>query len=428
MKIDPMPRSPILVLHYNELWLKGCNRPFFVGRLRNHVERTLEDLDVSLSKHVDSRIVIRAADDEVARVAVARLQRVPGIQYIASGYETEPTETAILDLGAELMRRRGYDSFAVRARRSVKNLPFRSGEIERKLGARVLDEARADDRKIHVDLKHPDTTCFVEATPDGAFVYSDKEPGVGGLPTNTAGRLGCLLSGGLDSPVAAYKILRRGVRLNFIHFHGAPARPGEESPPIAREIVKILTPYQGLSRLFLVPFDDVQREILVSAPDEFRLLLYRRFMFRIAERIARPNRCRGLVTGDSIAQVASQTLANLEAVSSVTEMPVYRPLCGDDKHEIMTLARKIGTYAVSTEPFADCCPMYMPRNPRVFSHIEELDEAESRLDIPGLVETGLSQVRREVYEYRTGDVRLRSVKDYYGRTAERAAQEEAVAG
>ena len=182
--------------------------------------------------------------------------------------------------------------------------------------------------------------------------------------------------------------------------------------PIPRQIVRRLTPYQGLSRLFLVDFDPIQRHIVANAPDEFRLLLYRRFMLRISEKLARGHRCHGTITGDSIAQVASQTLANIEGVNSVAKMPVYRPLCGDDKQEITAIARKIGTYETSIEPFTDCCPLYMPRNPRLFASIDELDAVEAQLEADHLVRLATTSLLREVYEYRMGKVERKSVKQY----------------
>ena len=420
-----MQRSPILVLHYNELWLKGCNKPFFLRQLRKAVERTLEGLPLAFSTHVDSRMVIEAESEEAAQAAAERLTRTPGIQYIGRGFRTDVDLESIVALGAELMRGGAYESFRVRARRSSKQLSLRSAEVERTLGARILDEARAAARTPRVDLKNAEKTCWVEATPLGAYVYTAKIPGLGGLPTNTAGRLLCLLSGGIDSAVAAFKMMRRGIRVDFIHFYGAPARPGEDSPPIARDIVRRLTPYQGLSRLYLVPFDSLQRQIVLHAPDEFRLLLYRRLMLRIAERLARGSKCRGTITGDSVAQVASQTLRNIESVNAVATMPVFRPLCGDDKLEIVEIARKIGTFEISSEPFTDCCPLYMPRNPRVASRIHELDEAESALDIPAMSDQAVGSLLREVYEYRRGEVRLKSVKQYVPTSK---VEQEALAG
>jgi thiamine biosynthesis protein ThiI len=403
---------PLLVLHYSELWLKGCNKPFFISKLKTSIEETLEGLPVSSEGHLNERMVVSAETPEAARKAAERLQRVPGIEFIGVGVGIPPTFDGIVAAGLELMRDKEFRTYRVRAKRASKQLPFRSAEIERKLGALIGEQARAQGRDVRVDLVDAEATCFVQATAREAVIFTDRLRGLGGLPTGTAGRLMCLLSGGIDSAVAAYKIMRRGVRVNFVHFYGAPARPGEESSPIAREIVRQLTPYQGLSRLFLIDFDPIQRHIVANAPDEFRLLLYRRLMLRIAEKVARGNRCYGTITGDSIAQVASQTLANIEGVNSVARMPVYRPLCGDDKQEITEIARKIGTYETSIEPFTDCCPLYMPRNPRIFASIDELDAAESALDADGLIRKATTSLVREIYEYRNGGVRQKSVKQY----------------
>jgi len=407
-----MSSAPVLVLHYNELWLKGCNRPQFLRQLELHVRAVLEDLPVKLKRHADRSMILETQDAESAGEAVKRLACVPGLAYIGRGRRTEPEWDSILALGVEITMEQPDGAFAVRARRSAQKLPFTSTQIERELGARILEESRKAGRNFRVRLKEPDLTCRVEATPAAAYVYAERIEGVGGLPTNTAGRLMCLLSGGIDSPVAAYKMLRRGVRVSFIHFHGAPAQAGEESEPIARELVKQLTKYQGLSRLFLVPFDAIQREIVAHAPDEFRLLIYRRMMLRIAERCGRSNRCHGMITGDSIAQVASQTLQNVAAVDAAAGQPVYRPLAGDDKQEIMDLARKIGTYRLSTQPHTDCCPAYLPRNPRTHSSVEELDAAEANLDLDRLSDMAIGSMTRETYEYQAGRVRLKASKQY----------------
>ncbi|MDA0205940.1 MAG: tRNA 4-thiouridine(8) synthase ThiI [Acidobacteria bacterium] len=403
---------PLLVLHYSELWLKGCNKPFFISKLKTSIEQTLEGLPVRLEGHVNERMVVSAQTPEAAQEAAARLQRVPGIEFIGVGVGIPPTLERILAAGLESMRGKDFHSYRVRAKRASKQLPFRSLEVERQLGALIGEQARAEGRDVRVDLSNAEATCFVQATATEAVVFTDKLRGLGGLPTGTAGRLMCLLSGGIDSAVAAYKIMRRGVRVNFVHFYGAAARPGEESPPIAREVVRQLTPYQGLSRLFLVDFDPIQRHIVANAPDEFRLLLYRRFMLRISEKLARGHRCHGTITGDSIAQVASQTIANIEGVNSVAKMPVYRPLCGDDKQEITAIARKIGTYETSIEPFTDCCPLYMPRNPRLFASIDELDAVEAQLEADHMIRQATMSLLREVYEYRMGKVERKSVKQY----------------
>jgi thiamine biosynthesis protein ThiI len=395
---------PVLILHYHEIWLKGCNRNFFVSKLRQSARQALEGLNVSNVRHEEDRMMADAATDEDALQAVERLGRLPGVAYLAVAVECAPTIEAIVATGTALLAGRRYGSFRVRCKRAQRSLPFRSKEIEQQLGAAIREQAIAEGQSGRVDLTNAEVTCYVEATPLRALLYSEKLPGVGGLPTGTAGRLTCLLSGGYDSAVAAYKMIKRGARLSFVHFYGAAARPGEDSPPIARELVKVLTRYQGRSRLLLIPFADIQREVMLTAPESFRILIYRRLMLRIAQRIAFRGRAQGLVTGDSLAQVASQTLKNMRAVGSVAELPLYRPLIGDDKQEILDLARRIGTYDISSEPFTDCCPIYLPRNPEILSSVNDLDAAESRLDIPALVDRGVRGRIKEVYELRGGEV------------------------
>jgi thiamine biosynthesis protein ThiI len=395
---------PALILHYHEIWLKGCNRAFFVQKLKDAVKNTLAGLPVLRTEHENNRMVVTVATDDAAEQAAGRLRQVPGIAYLAVARETAPALDAIVALGTEVIFRQPFLTFAVRARRSEKSFPFRSADIERKLGSRINEQAALAGRPVKVDLRNPEAICFVEVTPGRALIYSEKIPGVGGLPTGTAGKLICLLSGGFDSAVAAYKMIKRGVRLTFVHFYGAAARAGEDSPPVARDLVRVLTRYQGRSRLYLVPFTDVQRAVVTGAPDPYRILIYRRMMLRIAEKIARRHHAHGLVTGDSVAQVASQTLQNLEAVGAAAQLPLYRPLIGDDKQEILDLAKKIGTYEISSEPFTDCCPMFLPKSPKIFSTRAELDAAEMALPVEELVRGAVRQSQREIYEYRDGEV------------------------
>jgi thiamine biosynthesis protein ThiI len=214
----------------------------------------------------------------------------------------------------------------------------------------------------------------------------------------------CLLSGGFDSAVAAYKMMRRGAHVNFVHFWGGGALPGESSVHVARALVERLVPYQFTARLYLVPFEPVQREIVRGAPEQYRLLLYRRMMLRIAERIARRNHAQAIIAGDSLGQVASQTLQNMVAVGAASPMPVFRPLAGDDKQEILTLARRIGTFEVSEEPFHDCCPLFMPRSPALYASASDLEEAETGLNVMEMTKQALETSVLERYSYAGGRV------------------------
>jgi thiamine biosynthesis protein ThiI len=253
-----------------------------------------------------------------------------------------------------------------------------------------------------VDLSEPDITCRVEITPGPALVYARKIPGAGGLPTNTGGRMLCLLSGGYDSAVAAYLMMKRGAHLSFAHFYGTGARPGESSIHVARELARRLTLYQLGVKLWRIPFEPIQREIVRYAPESYRILLYRRMMMRIAAVLARRDNALALVTGDSLGQVASQTLQNMVAVGEATLMPAFRPLAGTDKLEILALARKIGTYDISSEPFHDCCPVFMPRTPELYATPKSVAHAEANLDLAALVQQGVESATLERFRYANG--------------------------
>jgi thiamine biosynthesis protein ThiI len=295
-------------------------------------------------------------------------------------------------------------NFAVRVKMADSGYGMNSMELEVELGRIVLEHLRANDASVRVKLNNPEVTCQVEVVPGKAMIYARRVEGPGGLPAVTSGRLVALLSGGFDSSVAAYKMMRRGSHVTFAHFFGTPAPARNSSTGVAEELVRTLTPYQFTSRLYRIPFDAVQRQIVAGAHESYRVLLYRRMMSRIAREIARGERALGLITGDSVSQVASQTLHNLMAVDQGIDLPVYRPLAGDDKAEILRLARQIGTYNISCEPFEDCCPRFMPRSPAIFARPKELDEAESRMDIDALLHLGLDGATCIDYKFERGEI------------------------
>jgi tRNA uracil 4-sulfurtransferase len=393
-----------IVVHYHELWLKGRNRGFFLRRLLDALEWSVEGLPVERIDRPGDRVLIWLGDGADARQALDRLRCVFGVAYFALARPVERDIDAICHACWEEMQDQEFATFAVRAKRSDKSFPCRSSEIERAAGAFLLAKLREAGRSARVKLTEPDLICRVEISPGPALVYGRKIPGTGGLPAKTAGKMVCLLSGGFDSAVAAYKIMKRGAHLGFVHFHGGGALPGESSTHVARELVRRLTPYQRTAFLHMVPFEPIQREIVRMAPESVRVLLYRRMMLRIAAAIARRGRALALVTGDSLGQVASQTLENMIAVDRAAGLPVFRPLVGDDKQEIIALARRIGTYEISAEPFHDCCPVFLPRSPALRANADELDRAENRLDVPGLVRLGLETVTLEKYRWRAGQV------------------------
>ncbi len=388
---------PLLVLHYHEMWLKGGNRAFFLKKFEESIRLHLGGLGEVRLKHEDARMLVELETAGALEEAARRLPRVFGLAYYSVAEEAARDLDQVARLAWQQMAPQSFRTFAVRARRADKTLPFQSAEAERHIGASLLQAARAAGREISVNLTRPDLTCYVEFTSSRALVYSAKLPGPGGMAANTAGKVVTLLSGGYDSAVAAYLMMKRGARVIFVHFHGVAAQPGESSEPIAREIAQTLAVYQGAARLYLVPFGELQREIVLGAPESSRILLYRRLMLRIAEKFAYKQHALGLVTGDSLGQVASQTLQNLRAVGAAARLPLYRPLVGMDKQEILDLARRIGTYETSSERFTDCCPAYLPRHPVLFATPEEMEQAEQKLDIPSMVRRGVAGAVAEAY-------------------------------
>ena len=381
------------VVHYQEIALKGKNRPWFLKRLVRNLRRAVADLDVTEIKTVMGRIeVVLGPTAEPAAVG-ERIRTVFGVaNYSYAGrapQDLDAIAAAILqDLGD-----RTCASFRVSARRADKRFPMLSPEIEREIGGRI-HEARG----WKVDLTHPELTIHIQMLTRDAFYYFGKERGSGGLPTGTAGRVTCLLSGGIDSPVAAWRMMKRGCDVTFVHFHSYPilSRASQEK---ARQLVELLTRYQQKSRLYLVPFGDIQQQVLLTVPGPMRVVVYRRLMLKIAERIARSRRAQALITGDAVGQVASQTLENLAVVGHVATLPLFRPLIGMDKEEIVDDARRLGTYPVSIIPDQDCCTLFTPRNPQTKSRLHEIERAEALLHIDELVEKAVAEAEVVDFEF-----------------------------
>src|SRR5579863_7930845 len=396
--------NPVIVVHYHELWLKGGNRRFFLGKLFTALRKSLEGLPIERIEQPGDRFLVRLGAGAPVEEAIQRVERVLGIAFYAVARPVERNMDALCDAAGDEIEPLRFSSFAVRAKRSDKSFPHNAMQIESAVGRYLLDKLRADGREIRVQLREPDLTCRVEVTPGPLLVYARKIPGAGGLPANTAGRITCLLSGGYDSAVAAYHLMKRGAHLSFVHFYGTGARPGESSLHVASSLVRQLVRYQFHAKLWRVPLEGIQREIVRYAPETYRVLLYRRMMLRISEVLARRDASLALVTGDSLGQVASQTLRNLVAVEAATRMPVFRPLVGTDKLDILATAQKIGTYEISSEPFHDCCPIFMPWMPALYASPRALEEAEANLDVAALVAQGVRGASLLRMRYVNGEV------------------------
>jgi thiamine biosynthesis protein ThiI len=382
-----------IVIHYQEIALKGKNRPWFLARLVRNIRQAVSDLDVTSVRALMGRIEVVVGPGASRGEVAGRIRHVFGI---ANFSHATPSVPDIEVLSAAILRDLGdrdCRSFRVSARRADKRFPLTSPQIEREVGGRIKEA-----RGWKVDLDNPELVVHVEMLTNAAFFFFDKERGAGGLPTGTAGRVVCLLSGGIDSPVAAHRMMKRGCVVTFVHFHSYPilSRASQEK---ARGLVRLLTTWQQRSRLYLVAFGDIQQQVVLSVPGPMRVVVYRRLMLRIAERIARMRGAQALVTGDVVGQVASQTLENLAVVGSVASLPLFRPLIGMDKDEITAEAQRIGSYPISIIEDQDCCTLFTPRNPQTRSRLPDIERAELSLPIDELVERAVGDAVVEEFEF-----------------------------
>ena len=394
---------PCVVAHYHEVGLKGRNRPFFLNTLEQNLRRATAGLGVKKVERASGRILLWLEPDAPWAPLRARIARVYGVVNFARGYAAQPAlDVLIQGVLARLPEAGAFATFAVRARRAFKELPLSSREIAVKLGAAVQGASGAG-----VNLSAPEMTLYVEVLPQFALFFFGKERGPGGLPVGCSAPVTVLLSGGIDSPVAACRMLKRGSRAVLVHFHSFPYlnRASQEK---ARELARIISGYQGDTVLYLVPLGEIQRRIVVACPASYRVVLYRRFMVRIAEELGKRHGAQALVTGDSLGQVASQTIENLTAVEDAAGQLMLRPLIGMDKQEIADEAERIGTYATSIQPDQDCCALFVPSNPSIHTGLQGIRKAESVLDVESLVQQGIAEA--EVVAYRHNDVRTLPAK------------------
>ncbi|MEV4257401.1 tRNA uracil 4-sulfurtransferase ThiI [Spirillospora sp. NPDC049652] len=391
---SPVDGEPCALLKLGEVVLKGKNRELFEKRLADNVRtavRPIAKVDV-IRRH--GVFIVRTKDAHVELVdrLVQRISDVMGIVWVHRawrvGKDVESVERAALELMAG---REG--SFAVRSKRRDKRFPLTSTELDRQVGGKINDVYGNP-----VKLKNPDITVSIEIDRDEAFVFSGGVPGAGGLPVGMSGRALVLMSGGIDSPVAAYRMMRRGLRVDYLHFSGMPFT-GPESIYKAYALVRELDKYQGGSRLFVVPFGKAQQQIKSSGADRLAVIAQRRLMLRTGELLAHRMRGAALITGDALGQVSSQTLANITALDDAVELPILRPLVGMDKTEIMDQARRIRTLSISELPDEDCCTMLAPRRAETRAKIDDLRQIEKRLDVEELAEQLVDSVQehRPVY-------------------------------
>ena len=382
----------LYLIHYHEVGLKGRNRGRFENQLIRNIQRSLKGVPIGPVRRISGRLLLGLAPDTPDGVVRDCLVGVFGIANFSRAFRVPNQIEALREAAWAIAQKARFDSFKLVTRRSDKSFPMNSDEINRDVGAHVQKLSQAT-----VKMDAPDLTCYLEVTRDGTFVYGEKISGPGGLPVGANERAVSLLSSGIDSPVASYKIMKRGVTLSFVHFHSQPYT-NRNSQRNTEELVQILTRYQYKSRLFVVPFVDIQRHIMEFGMESYRVVLYRRSMLRIAEAIARQEGAQALVTGDNVGQVASQTLANMRAIEEVTLLPVLRPLAGDNKEEIIIQARAIGTYETSIEPYEDCCTVFVPKHPETRADLEKVHACEEKMELDSLIETTLKATEVKQFE------------------------------
>jgi thiamine biosynthesis protein ThiI len=382
-----------VIAHYQEIALKGKNRPWFLNRLVRNLRFALSDLDVPEVRTPMGRLEIVLGSEAAWPEVRDRLGRMFGLANFSLARRVALDLDTIADALVKDLPAGPVESFRMAVRRADKRFPIPSPDVERVLGRRVQDA-----RGWKVNLSEPALRIGVELLPKEAYYYFGKLPGPGGLPMGSAGRVAALLSGGIDSPVAAWRMMRRGCGTTLIHFHSYPflSRTSQDK---ARELARLLTRYQFRSHLYLVPFGELQRQITLSVPGPLRVVIYRRMMLRIAERIARLRGAHALVTGEVIGQVASQTIENLTAIDAAATLPVFRPLIGMDKEEITAQAQKLGTYQTSIVPDEDCCTLFTPRHPVTSARRDEIATVEQRLPLAEMVAAAAGATVLERFQF-----------------------------
>lgn len=384
------PPQDVLV-RFHEIGLKGKNRPMFIKQLVDNVRRAT--IGTGVSKVWSGRMIVRLTLEEGAEWEPVRerISRVFGAVKFAPAHRVALDYDAIAETVTKLADERTFDTFRITAHRVDKRFPMSTRDLNVQLGDLIRERSGA-----RVDLNHADLDLHVETMTDDAFVYADLFPGSGGLPVGTAGRVVVLMSGGIDSPVATWRMMKRGCRTTLVHFHSFPLVEGR-SREKAQELAEILNAYQYDTRLLLVSFAEIQKRIILTVPGPLRVVAYRRFMVRIAEAIARKEGARALVTGESLGQVGSQTLPNIATVDEVAGMPIFRPLIGFDKQEIIEQAEAINTFKTSILPDEDCCTLFVPKSPSTAVRSEEIVAYENDMDIDEMVAEAAKTA--ETFEY-----------------------------
>lgn len=381
-----------VICHYAEIGLKGKNRKFFEEKLVENIKRALPARCFESVRRISGRILVKLINegDEKEKEIKNSLKDVFGIAYFAFAISCEQKIGAIKKKAVEILKEEKFKTFRIETKRGKKDFLLNSQQINEQVGAEVVKKL-----KKKVKLKNPSITCFIEIVEKYVFLYLKKIKGPGGLPVSVSGKALSLLSGGIDSPVASFYGQRRGIKITFLHFTSFPFTR-QSSVEKVKKIVEILNRFQFQAKLHLVPFTEIQKEILLKTEAKLRVILYRRFMFRIAEVLAKKVRAKALITGESVGQVASQTLGNIGVIGEVVKLPVLRPLIGMDKEDIINKAKELGTFEVSILPGEDCCQRFLPKHPETNADLAEVKREEKKLNVEKLIKEAIKKTKVEI--------------------------------
>ena len=380
-----------ILCHYAEVGLKIGNRRFFENWLKQNIKASLlrviskEEFDI---RKIHGRILVELKKDisKDKNNITRALSDTFGVAYFAFAKKVSQDIRLIKEESLSILNENQFETFKIKARRPDHRFLLTAQQVNEDVGAFVLSKINKT-----VKLNDPDITCFIDIVQGVAYLYTEKIIGPGGLPTGANGKVVGLLSAGIDSPVATIMAMKRGASVILVHFHSVPMTT-EDSIEKVKQLTEVLRRYQSRIHLYLVALTTIQKEILVKTKEKFRILLYRRFMIRVAEMIAKTDKAKALITGESLGQVASQTLGNIAAIESVSTIPILRPLIGFDKQEIMDLAKHYGTYDISILPDQDCCSLFVPKNPATNAKKQYLDQEENNLNIDDLMKEAIDSI------------------------------------
>lgn len=385
----------IILVKYGEMALKGLNKSTFENVLVKNIKRRIKSLGRFEITRAQSTIYIKPLEDCAdVNEAAERLKKVFGIAALCKAAVCEKTFDSIKDTALDYLSDcLSYaKTFKVTAKRADKSFPMKSPEICRELGGILLSEFS----HLKVDVNNPEITVTVEIRDTNAYIHAENIKGAGGLPVGTSGKAMLLLSGGIDSPVAGYMLAKRGVHISAVHYV-SPPYTSERARLKVEQLCEKLTGYCGSIAFFCVPFTEIQEEIRNNCPEEFFTIIMRRLMMEIAQRICEKEECLALVTGESVGQVASQTMNAIACTDAVCKIPVFRPLIGMDKTEIIEIARKIDTFDISIQPFEDCCTVFTPRHPKVRPLLSDVENAQNNFDFTALIDKAVSETEMKIF-------------------------------